>query len=226
MKRKLKILIAAILVGVILILIELFSSTNVKNNTITNESVSSPQNTLEIEIKSIKNREFSPILFSTINSKIHASSANGLFSKSTEYFLKSELKDEYSKLLFIKCESYLMNKKGNSNTLINWLNDFNRNFKDSKAGYYISQINAYNYYSHDFIDKINSFTSKKCFDGDNYNIIRNELSNLSRLDQKFKSSVIITKMKSSRLKQLQEFYIYCIDPDNQILDCSNEQVGI
>ena len=224
MTRKLKILIGAILVGIILILVELFTSTDVNSSTLSNTSVSSPQKTIENDINSIKEKEFSPIILTTINSQIHASFSNGLISKSTEDLLKSDLKDEYSAILYQKCDNYLKNEIGNSNSIIEWLKDFNRNFKDSKASFYISQINAYNYYTHGFIDKINSFTSKECFDENNYNSIKNELLHLSRLDTKFKNSVMITKMKFSRLKQLQDFYTYCSNPENDVPDCSDLEI--
>ena len=221
MTRKLKILLGAILVGILLILVELFTGTDVASSTVSNTSVSSPQKSLENDIKSLKEKKFSPILMSTINSQIHASFSNGLISKSTEDLLKSDLKDEYSFLLFKKCDNYLKNEIGNSKLILAWLNDFNRNFKDSQANFYIVQINAYNYYTHGFIDKINSFTtSKECFDEDKYNSIKNEISNLSRLDNKFKNSVMITEMKFSRFKQLQDFYTYCSDPENDIPFCS------
>ena len=227
MKRKLKILLGAILVGIILILVELFITPDVNSNKVPVPlPVPSPQKSLENDIKSLKEKEFSPILMSTINSQIHASFSNGLISKSTEDLLKSDLKDEYSFLLFKKCDNYLKNEIGNSKLILAWLNDFNRNFKDSKANFYIAQINAYNYYTNGFMAKINSFTSRECFDEGNYYSIKNELSNLSRLDRKFKNSAMITKMKVSRLKQLQQFYTYCSDPENDIPYCSDDMGGI
>jgi hypothetical protein len=225
MTRKLKILIGAILVGIILILVELFTSTDVNSAISKNPAPPSPQKSIENDIKAIKEKEFSPILLTTINSQIHAAFSNGLISKSTEDLLKSDLKDVYSAILYQKCDNYLKNEIGNSNSILVWLKDFNRKFKDSKASFYISQINAYNYYTHGFIDKINSLTGKECFDENNYNSIKNELLNLSRLDIMFKSSAIITKMKSSRFKQLQDFYNFYAYEPNQFPNCSNLNVA-
>ena len=205
-------LLAAIVIGVLLIGISMYNeSTGVQKTEISNDEMGSNFSALESKIKALSNKSYKPSSYITISAEVHSSLAQQLITQAGEKNLKLQLQDLQSKNLYSLCESYLTGVSLNSNELKNWLNDLKQTYpNESKTSFYKNQINAYNYYSIILPAKINSFIKKTCLDLNMTQSLIDELSSMSKLEYKYSKTNRFSKIKSVYIIKLKDFRAECL----------------
>jgi hypothetical protein len=214
--RSMLFLFITIIIGVILIgLLKITEDINVPSTGLTEEQPETSYKELENKIEQIKSQKFDPTSYNTIATEIESSYEQKLITNTVKNNLLIKLESVYSDLVFKKCELYLTNNNLNTSTeLLSWLQQLENITSNNKIVYYNSQIKAYDYYSIQFIKKVNVFCDSGNFDESEYGQLKNEANSMSKLNSKYKNNNKFYKIKNQCVKKLELAYRVWAEQDS------------
>jgi hypothetical protein len=214
--RSILFLAATMIVGILLIGIQTFrESDEIKGDEIVNDAANTNFKELENKIQNLKNQNFNPTFYNTLATEIDASYQQELITSTAKNNLLSNLTSVYSNLVYSRCEFYLTSNLGTSTEVLSWLQQLeNITSRNSKIDYYRSQINAYDYYTRDFINKVNSFCIS--FDEEKFPEFKKEVETMPRLDNKYKSNGKFNQIKQQCISNLDNAYRNWAEQDSEL----------
>lgn len=217
--RSLIFLAATMLIGILLIGVQMYRETDdIKGDTIFNEGPKTPFKELEDKIESLKNQNFDPTSYNTLASEIDESYRQDLITSTAKNNLMSNLTLVYSNLVYSRCEFYLTGTNLHTSTeVLNWLQQLeNITSKNSKIDFYRSQITAYDYYSEQFNNKVNSFCDTTEFDENVYSLLKTEAITMPRLNAKYKNTAKFNQIKQKSVAKLEIAYRNWAQQDSEL----------
>jgi hypothetical protein len=206
--RSLLFLIITIIIGIVLIgLLRITEDINVPSSDLNLEQPKTSYKELENKIELIKSQKFDPTSYNTIATEIESSYEQKLITNIVKNNLLIKLENVYSNLIFNKCELYLNSNNLNTSTdLLNWLQELKNITSNNKLVYYNSQIKAYDYYSIQFIKKVNVFCDSGNFDENEYGQLKNEANSMPKLNSKYKNNNKFIRIKNQCVNKLELAY--------------------
>ena len=217
--RSLIFLAATMLIGILLIGVQMYRETDdIKGDTIFNEGPKTPFKELEYKIESLKNQNFDPTSYNPLASEIDESYRQGLITSTAKNNLMSNLASVYSNLVYSRCEFYLTGSNLNTSTdVLKWLQQLeNITSKNSKIDFYRSQITAYDYYSEQFINRVNSFCNTSEFDENVYSQLKTEANTMTKLNSKYKNNAKFNQIKQQSVAKLEIAYRRWAEQDSEL----------
>jgi DNA repair ATPase RecN len=217
--RSLLFLIATMVIGVVLVGVLMFAeNSDIKSDEIIDNPPPVPLKELENKIDNLKNQNFDPTCYNTLSIEIDASFQSGLITNTVKNNLQSNLATVYSNLVYNQCEFYLTGNRINTSTnILKWLQQLETiTSRNSKIDYYRSQINAYDYYSEQFINKVNSFCNTTEFDENVYSQLKTEANTMPRLNNKYKNNTKFNQIKQQSVAKLEIAYRRWAEQDSEL----------
>lgn len=215
--RSMLFLIITIIIGALLIsLLKITEDLNVPTTGLIEEQPKTTYKELENKIELIKSQKFDPTFYNTIATEIESSYERKLITNTVKNNLLIKLETIYSDLVFKKCELYLTNNNLNTSTdLLSWLQQLkNITSNNSKLEFYSSQIKAYDYYSIQFIKKVNVFCDSGNFVESEYGQLKNEANSMPKLNLKYKNNNKFFKIKTQCVNKLELAYRVWAEQDS------------
>lgn len=215
--RSLLFLVITITIGTLLIgLLKITENINVPSTDVSEEQPITTYKELENKIELIKSQKFDPTSYNTIATEIESSFEQKLITNTVKNNLLIKLETIYSDIVFKKCELYLTSNNLNTSTeLLSWLQQLkNITSNNNKLAYYNSQIKAYDYYSIQFVKKINNFCNSGNFDETEYGQLKNEANSMPKLNLKYKKNNKFYKIKTQCVNKLTSAYRVWAEQDS------------
>ncbi len=217
--RSLLFLIATMVIGVVLVGVLMFAeNSDIKGDEIIDNPPSQGFKELENKINNLKNQNFDPTCYNTLSIEIDASFQSGLITNTVKNNLQSNLANVYSNLVYNQCEFYLTGNRINTSTnILKWLQQLETiTSRNSKIDFYRSQIKAYDYYSEQFINKVNSFCNTTEFDENVYSQLKTEANTMPRLNNKYKNNTKFNQIKQQSVAKLEIAYRRWAEQDSEL----------
>jgi DNA repair ATPase RecN len=120
--------------------------------------------------------------------------------------------------VYNQCEFYLTGNRINTSTnILKWLQQLETiTSRNSKIDFYRSQIKAYDYYSEQFINKVNSFCNTTEFDENVYSQLKTEANTMPRLNNKYKNNTKFNQIKQQSVAKLEIAYRRWAEQDSEL----------
>ncbi len=207
--RGLIFLAATMFIGILLIGVQMYrESDDIKGDEIINDAAKTNIKELEFKIEDLKNQNFNPTSYNTLVSEIDESYRQELITITTKNNLISNLTTVYSNLVYNRSEFYLTGLNlDTSLEVLDWLQQLeNITSRNNEIDFYRSQINAYDYYSNTFINKVNFFCKTIEFDEAEYTHLKTEANTMPRLDPQYKNNAKFNQIKRQCVDKLDIAY--------------------
>ncbi|TXH79085.1 MAG: hypothetical protein E6Q79_00445 [Romboutsia sp.] len=217
--RSLLFLIVTMVIGVVLVGVLMFAeNSDIKGDEIIDNPPSQGFKELENKINNLKNQNFDPTCYNTLSIEIDASFQSGLITNTVKNNLQSNLANVYSNLVYNQCEFYLTGNKINTSTnILKWLQQLETiTSRNSKIDFYRSQIKAYDYYSEQFINRVNSFCNTSEFDENVYSQLKTEANTMTKLNSKYKNNAKFNQIKQQSVAKLEIAYRRWAEQDSEL----------
>ncbi|CAM3774869.1 hypothetical protein FLGE108171_14620 [Flavobacterium gelidilacus] len=206
-----------LLIGILLIgFVMYFENDEVESMNKVNDPAPTNVKALESLISNLKTQKFDASNYASIASEINGSHTEGLITGSAKNNLLNNLNTAYADLVYAKCEGYLnTNSNHTSGDIFKWLTQLeNIISKNRRIEYYRGQIKAYDHYAVSLPNKINNFCRLGNFDEEKYLKLKNEMNEMSSLDNKYKSKSKFINIKLENINMLENAYRDWIEIDS------------